>query len=97
MGAETFDSWLMSSSKLVIFIAAIIGVLAGCGGMISIAVSFIVIPNFPISALIAAAIATSGDGLFPLLAENKTDGMFVSLISLLIALLVGYSALAMGF
>ena len=79
------------------FIAAIIGVLPGCGGMISVAVAFIVIPNFPISALIAASIATSGDGLFPLLADNKEDGLIVSIASFFIALLVGFSSMLLGF
>ena len=97
VGPETFDSWMMSSANLVIFIAAIIGVLPGCGGMISVAVAFIVIPNFPISALIAAGIATSGDGIFPLLADNKKDGLIISIVSFFIALLVGYSSLLLGF
>ena len=97
VGSETFDSWMMSSTNLVIFIAAIIGVLPGCGGMISVAVAFIVIPNFPISALIAAGIATSGDGLFPLLADNKEDGLIVSIASFFIALMVGFSSLLLGF
>ena len=97
VGSETFDLWMMSSTNLVIFIAAIIGVLPGCGGMISVAVAFIVIPNFPISALIAAGIATSGDGLFPLLADNKEDGLIVSIASFFIALLVGFSSLLLGF
>ena len=97
VGSETFDSWMMSSTNLVIFIAAIIGVLPGCGGMISVAVAFIVIPNFPISALIAAGIATSGDGLFPLLADNKEDGLIVSIASFFIALLVGFSSMLLGF
>ena len=97
VGSETFDSWMMSSTNLVIFIAALIGVLPGCGGMISVAVAFIVIPNFPISALIAAGIATSGDGLFPLLADNKEDGLIVTIASFFIALLVGFSSLLLGF
>ena len=49
------------------------------------------------AALIAAAISTSGDGIFPLLAENKKDGFIVSLLGLVIALVVGYLALAIGF
>ena len=65
--------------------------------MISVAVAFIFIPNFPISALIAAGIATSGDGLFPLLADNKEDGLIVSIASFFIALFVGFSSLLLGF
>ncbi len=96
VGAETFDAWMTSSVYIVIFLAALIGVTPGCGGMIAVAVAFITIPNFPMAALIAAAIATSGDGIFPLLAENRKDGFIVSIAGLLIALVVGYTALSLG-
>ena len=96
VGPETFDMWMGSSKILVIAIAALIGVTPGCGGMIAVAVAFITIPNFPMPALIAAAIATSGDGIFPLLAENRKDGLLVSFYGLLIALVVGYFTLLIG-
>ena len=97
VGAETFDAWMTSSAYIVILLAALIGVMPGCGGMIAVAVAFITIPNFPMAALIAAAIATSGDGIFPLLAENKKDGLIVSLAGLAVALAMGYIALSLGF
>lgn len=97
VGPETFASWMTSSPYIVVLIAALIGVTPGCGGMIAVAVAFITIPNFPMAALIAAAIATSGDGIFPLLAENRKDGIIVSLCSLAVAILVGYLALFLGF
>ncbi len=96
VGAETFDSWMISSANVVILLAALIGVIPGCGGMIAVTVAFITIPNFPMAALIAAAIATSGDGIFPLLAENRKDGFIVSIFGLVIALFVGYIALYLG-
>ena len=48
------------------------------------------------AALIAAAIATSGDGIFPLLAENRKDGFIVSGLGLAAALVVGYISFALG-
>ena len=96
VGAETFDTWMNSSAYVVILLAALIGVTPGCGGVIAVLVAFITIPNFPIAALIAAAIATSGDGIFPLLAENRKDGLIVSGFGLVVALVVGYLALAIG-
>jgi len=96
VGAETFDAWMTSSAYVVILLAALIGVTPGCGGMIAVVVAFITIPNFPMAALIAAAIATSGDGIFPLLAQNRKDGLIVSGIGFAIALIVGYIALAIG-
>lgn len=96
VGAETFDAWMTSSIYIVILLAALIGIMPGCGGMIAVAVAFITIPNFPMAALISAAIATSGDGIFPLLAENRKDGFIVSLAGLVVALVVGYIALSLG-
>jgi hypothetical protein len=48
------------------------------------------------AALIAGAIATSGDGIFPLLAENKKDALLITGFSLALALVVGFIALALG-
>jgi hypothetical protein len=95
VGAETFDAWMTSSAFVVVLLAALIGLIPGCGGMIAVAVAFITIPNFPMAALIAAAIATSGDGIFPLLAENRKDGVIVSGVGFLVAIVVGYAALAL--
>jgi len=97
VGKEIFDAWMTSSAYVVILLAALIGVTPGCGGMITVAVAFITIPNFPMAALIAAAIATSGDGIFPLIAENRKDGFIVSGFGLVVALVVGYIALSLGF
>ena len=96
VGAEAFDAWMTSTAFLVVFIAAVIGVTPGCGGMIAVGAAYITIANFPMAALIAAAIATSGDGIFPLLAENKRDGIIVSVAGFAVALVVGYVALALG-
>ena len=52
---------------------------------------------FPMAALISAAIASSGDGIFPLIADNRKDGLIVSAGGLIVALIVGYIALFLGF
>lgn len=96
IGVERFDAWMASSAFAVVLIAALIGVTPGCGGMIAVAAAFVSIPSFPMAALIAAAIATSGEGIFPLIAQNKRDAMIISLASLTVALIVGYLALIIG-
>lgn len=96
VGPETFDAWMTSSAFVVVIIAAIIGATPGCGGMISVAVAFITIQNFPIAALIAAGIATSGDGIFPLLAANKKAALIVTALGFIIALIVGYTILVLS-
>ena len=97
VGPQRFDQWMNSSTFALVLIAALIGVTPGCGGMISVTAAFITVPNFPIAALIAAGIATSGDGIFPLLAENRKDGLLVTGISLVVAVVVGYITLMLGF
>ena len=97
VGPEKFNNWMSSSKIVVVLIATLICVTPGCGGMIAVAVAYITLPNFPIAALIAGAIATSGDGIFPLLAENKKDALVITGYSLVVALVVGFSTLALGF
>ena len=97
VGPQRFDQWMNSSTFALVLIAALIGVTPGCGGMISVTAAFITVPNFPIAALIAAGIASSGDGIFPLLAENRKDGLLVTGISLVVAVVVGYITLMLGF
>ena len=96
VGPERFDDWMNSSAALVVVLAAFIGATPGCGGMIAVAAAYTIVPQFPIAALIAAGIATSGDGIFPLLASNKKDAIKVTAAGLLIALVVGYGSLALG-
>ena len=97
VGPEAFNTWMSASSSLVVLLSALIGVTPGCGGMIAVAVAYITIPAFPIAALLAGSIATSGDGIFPLLAENKKDALRITGYSFVLALLVGFVALALGF
>ena len=97
VGPEKFNDWMSSSKIVVILIATFICAIPGCGGMIAVAVAYITLPNFPIAALIAGAIATSGDGIFPLLAQNKRDALIVTGYSIVVALLAGFSAFAVGF
>lgn len=97
IGAEAFEVWMRKSGFIVVTLAALIGATPGCGGMIAVAVAFITIGDFPMAALIAASIATSGDGIFPLLAENKKDAILITVTGLILALIVGYTALGLGF
>ncbi len=93
VGEEQFMSWMNESAMVVVVLAALIGVTPGCGGMIAAAVAYVTIPNFPIAALISSGIATSGDGILPLLANNKKEALTISGLSLAVALIVGYGAL----
>ncbi len=96
VGPERFDLWMKSSPLTLIFIAAFIGATPGCGGMIAVAAAFVTIPNFPLAALLAAAVATSGDGIFPLIAQNKKDALLITIAGFVLAVGVGYAALLVG-
>lgn len=96
VGPEIFDAWMTSSAFIVVAIAGIIGATPGCGGMISVAVAYLAIPNFPIAALITAGIATSGDGIFPLLVSNRKAALVITVLGLIVALMVGYAVLALS-
>ncbi|GEK90717.1 putative manganese transporter [Alkalibacterium kapii] len=96
VGPATFDAWMASSAFVVVAVAGIIGATPGCGGMISVAVAYLAIPNFPIAALITAGIATSGDGIFPLLVSNRKAALVITALGLVVSLMVGYGALAIG-
>lgn len=95
IGAEAFEAWMKKSGFFVVTLAALIGATPGCGGMIAVSVAFITIGDFPMAALIAASIATSGDGIFPLLAENKKDAIIITVAGLAVALVVGYAVLGL--
>ena len=88
VGPDQFKEWMSSSALLVVVIAGLIGATPGCGGMIAVAVAYISIQDFPIAALISGGIATSGDGIFPLLANTKKDALLITGISLVIAIVV---------
>ena len=99
VGEEKFIAWMAKDNQyIVVLLSALIGVMPGCGGMIVVATAYIDNPDFfPIAALIAAAIATSGDGIFPLLAENRKAGLIISLVGLIVAIVVGCFALSIGY
>jgi len=97
VGVDTFDKWVTTSAIVLVFIAALFGVIPGCGGMIAITVAYTTIDNFPLAALIAAALATCGDGIFPLLAKNKKDAFFIAIAGFLVAIVVGFFVLALGY
>ena len=50
VGSETFDIWMSSSAYIVVLLAAFIGAIPGCGGMITVAVAYITISKFSLIA-----------------------------------------------
>lgn len=90
IGASTFgaDSLLMFSGLSAVFIAAALGIIPGCGIQI-IFVSLYVKGLFPFAALLAHGISQDGDALFPLLAMNKKASFVATIITTIVALIVG--------
>lgn len=96
IGVETFKTWMLTSGIIVVLISSLIGLLPGCGGMIVVTTAFVTIPSFPIAALIASGIATSGDGVFPLFVSNKKDALSVMMLGFILSFTVGYLVLILA-
>ena len=71
-----------------ILIASAVGMIPGCGPQI-IFVSLYLKGMFPFAALLACGISQDGDALFPLLAMNKRAALVVTLITTVVAVIVG--------
>ena len=79
IGEDEFKSWMTSSTYLLILMAALIGVMPGCGGLIVVVVTYMGNPEvFPMKQRLISCDCSSIDGIFPLLAENRKDGLIIS-------------------
>jgi len=87
-GEEVLIGFMNKSGFLVVIVAVLIGLIPGCGPQIVLATLFVT-GAVPFSALIANAICNDGDALFPLMAINKKSAMWVTLYSLIPAIIVG--------
>jgi Putative, 10TM heavy-metal exporter len=90
IGTSAFgaDSLMMFSGLSAVFIASALGIIPGCGIQI-IFVSLYVKGLFPFAALLAHGISQDGDALFPLFAMNKKASFVATIITTIVALVVG--------
>ena len=72
-----------------VWLGSILGVLPGCGGAISVAI-FYLQGIFASGVLVAAIVATMGDGAFLLLSAKPINYLMISGVALFLSLIIGY-------
>ena len=87
-GDAVMEGWMIASGITSVFIAALIGLIPGCGPQV-LFVSLYLKGIFPFAALIANAISQDGDALFPLLALDRKSALYATIITTIPAIVVG--------
>ena len=82
-------SYIENSKGLQPFLAAILGLTPGCGGAIFLMPLYLR-GTLTFGAIIAVLMATMGDSAFVLIAESPVVYVWVSVISFVVAIVVGY-------
>lgn len=82
------ESLMLFTGLGAVLLASFLGIIPGCGVQIIFA-SLYVKGLFPFAALLAHGISQDGDALFPLLAMDKKASFVATVITTIIALLVG--------
>jgi hypothetical protein len=82
-------NWLQASHALLPLVATMIGLIPGCGVMVLTTTLFLH-QQIPLSAMIAAAVSTDGDALFPAIAMAPRAAILATLYTAVPALVMGY-------
>ncbi|HEV2558127.1 MAG TPA: putative manganese transporter [Microvirga sp.] len=83
------QNWLQASHLVLPLAATAVGLIPGCGVMVLTTTLFIN-GQVPLSAMIAAAISTDGDALFPAIAMAPRAAVLATLYTAVPALIMGY-------
>jgi hypothetical protein len=83
------SNWLQASHLLLPLVATTIGLIPGCGVMI-LTTTLYLNQQIPLSAMIAAAVSTDGDALFPAIALAPRAAVLATLYTAIPALILGY-------
>jgi Putative, 10TM heavy-metal exporter len=83
------QNWLQASHAILPLVATGIGLIPGCGVMVLTTTLFLH-HQIPLSALIAAAVSTDGDALFPAIAMAPRAAIVATLYTAAPALIVAY-------
>lgn len=91
-----FGDWIYENMLIVLLIAIIIGIIPESGPHLLFLVLF-AYGQIPLSVLIASSIVQDGHGSLPLLAESKSSFFAMKLINMIVAFIIGYSGLLIGY
>ena len=94
-GAEP-ESWFQIAGPLMPLAGVLVGFIPGCGPQILLTTLYLS-GAVPMSALLANAISNDGDALFPAIALTPRAAILATAYSAIPALLVGYTAFALGY
>lgn len=82
-------TWLQASHLVLPLVATMVGLIPGCGVMI-LTTTLYLNHQIPLSAMIAAAVSTDGDALFPAIALAPKAAVVATLYTAIPALILGY-------
>jgi len=88
--------WIYNNMFFILFIAVLLGIIPQSGPHLVFVVLFIQ-GVIPMSVLLASSIVQDGHGSLPLLAESKKSFLFMKIINILVAILVGTIGLLLNF
>ena len=94
-GAEP-ENWFNIAGPLMPLAGVLVGFIPGCGPQILLTTLYLS-GAVPMSALLANAISNDGDALFPAIALTPKAAILATAYSAVPALLVGYTAFALGY
>jgi hypothetical protein len=87
-GEEILTDFMLSTGMLTVIIAAVVGLIPGCGPQV-IFVTLFTRGLMPFAALLANAISQDGDALFPLLAIDRKSSLWATIITTIPAIIIG--------
>ncbi len=91
-----FGEWIYDNMFLVLIIAILVGIIPESGPHLLFLILF-VYGQIPLSILIASSIVQDGHGSLPLLAESKRTFLSMKLINMLVAFIIGFTGLLIGY
>jgi hypothetical protein len=96
MNYINIEAWLSNNLLIVLFISVLVGIIPESGPHF-IFVTLFAQGSIPFSILLASSISQDGHGMLPLLAESKYGFLAVKTVNIIAALIIGTSALSIGF
>lgn len=91
-----FGEWIYDNMFLVLIIAILVGIIPESGPHLLFLILF-VYGQIPLSILIASSIVQDGHGSLPLLAESKRTFISMKVINMIVAFIIGFTGLLIGY
>ncbi len=88
--------WMFDNLFLILIIALLVGIIPESGPHLLFLILF-VYGYIPLSILLANSIVQDGHGSLPLLAESKRSFFMMKFISIIVAFVIGYTGLLIGY